>query len=112
LTIRRHLAELGLDWAAPAYSEDDPAGYDAPPLPPLEIEYGPLAGRFEHAAEEDRGLDDFRFQQSDVPGDAPRPQTVAVSRPPKASFSHMNMIITILPEHTPWTGRSPASADR
>jgi len=51
LTIPRHLAELGLDWEAPAYSEDDPAGYDAPPLPPLEIEYGPLSGRFEHAAE-------------------------------------------------------------
>ncbi len=42
--IRRRLAAMGLDWNAPAYSEDDPAGPAAASLPPLEIDLGPLAG--------------------------------------------------------------------
>jgi tetratricopeptide (TPR) repeat protein len=40
--IRRKLALMGLDWDAPAYSDDDPADPSAPPLPPLQIEYGTL----------------------------------------------------------------------
>jgi WD40 repeat protein len=43
--IRCHLAELGLDWDAPAFSDNDSAGRDAPPLPPVQIDYGALAGR-------------------------------------------------------------------
>ena len=31
--IRQHLAGMGLDWDAPAYSDDDPASPSAPPLP-------------------------------------------------------------------------------
>ena len=42
--IRVHLAAMGLDWDAPAYSGDDPANPSAPPLPPLQVDYGPLAG--------------------------------------------------------------------
>jgi WD40 repeat protein len=38
--IRRRLAEMGLDWDAPAYSDDDPADPSAPPLPELKIDYG------------------------------------------------------------------------
>ena len=38
--IRKHLAEMGLDWDAPAYSAHDPAGPSALPLPPLEVDYG------------------------------------------------------------------------
>ena len=49
--IRKHLAEMGLDWDAPAYSDDDPAGPDLPPLPPLKVDYGPLAGELEHISE-------------------------------------------------------------
>jgi serine/threonine protein kinase/WD40 repeat protein/tetratricopeptide (TPR) repeat protein len=45
--IRRRLVEMGLDWDAPAYPDDDPARADLPPLPPLEIDYGPLAGHLE-----------------------------------------------------------------
>jgi hypothetical protein len=41
--IRRQLGEMGLDWDAPAYPQDDPARADLPPLPPLEVDYGPLA---------------------------------------------------------------------
>ena len=41
--IRRGLVRLGLDWDAPAYSEQDPADSAAPPLPSLQIDYGPLA---------------------------------------------------------------------
>ena len=40
--IRKHLAEMGLDWDAPAYSEDDPAGPSALPLPPIQFDYGRL----------------------------------------------------------------------
>ena len=40
--IRRKLAKMGLDWDAPAYSEDDPAGSSAPARPPLQVDLGPL----------------------------------------------------------------------
>jgi serine/threonine protein kinase/WD40 repeat protein len=40
--IRRALAEMGLDWDAQASSEDDPADRSAPPLPPLQVDLGPL----------------------------------------------------------------------
>ena len=49
--IRRRLVELGLDWDAPAYSEKDPAGFDAASLPALHIDYGPLAGRIRRSTE-------------------------------------------------------------
>jgi hypothetical protein len=39
--IRRQLARLGLDWDAPAYSDDDPASPTLPPLPPLQVDLGP-----------------------------------------------------------------------
>jgi tetratricopeptide (TPR) repeat protein len=39
--IRRHLADMGLDWDAPAFSDEDPASPNLPPLPPLKIDYGP-----------------------------------------------------------------------
>jgi serine/threonine protein kinase/WD40 repeat protein len=42
--IRRQLAGMGLDWDAPAYSDDDAARPDLPPLPPLKVDYGPLSG--------------------------------------------------------------------
>ncbi len=40
--IRRHLARMGLDWDAPAYSDDDPASPALLPFPPLKVDYGPL----------------------------------------------------------------------
>jgi serine/threonine protein kinase/WD40 repeat protein len=43
--IRRHLAELGLDWDAPACPEADPAAFSAPSLPQIQIDFGPLAGQ-------------------------------------------------------------------
>jgi WD40 repeat protein len=39
--IRRQFARMGLDWDAPAFSEDDPASPTLPPLPPLKVDYGP-----------------------------------------------------------------------
>jgi WD40 repeat protein len=39
--IRRHLARIGLDWDAPAYSDDDPASPTLPLLPPLQVDLGP-----------------------------------------------------------------------
>jgi WD40 repeat protein/tetratricopeptide (TPR) repeat protein len=49
--IRRQLAEMGLDWDAPAYPENDAASPDLPPLPPLKVDYGPLTGHLEHFSE-------------------------------------------------------------
>jgi WD40 repeat protein len=49
--IRRRLVVLGLDWDAPAYSEEDPAGFNAACLPPLQIDYGLLAGRIRRSTE-------------------------------------------------------------
>jgi predicted Zn-dependent protease len=49
--IRRRLAEMGLDWDAPSYSDDDPTAPSAPALPPLRVDYGPLAGHIEPFAE-------------------------------------------------------------
>jgi len=47
--IRRQLVTMGLDWDAPAYSEEDPAASTALPLPPPQIDLGPLARRKEDA---------------------------------------------------------------
>ncbi len=41
--IRRQLATIGLDWDAPAYSDDDPASPALSPLPPLKVDCGPFA---------------------------------------------------------------------
>jgi len=49
--IRKQLSEIGLDWDAPTYSEDDAASPDLPPLPPLKVDYGPHAGHVEHFSE-------------------------------------------------------------
>jgi eukaryotic-like serine/threonine-protein kinase len=46
--IRRHLARMGLDWDAPAFSEDDPADPGSQPLPPLQVDFGKLAEHLEH----------------------------------------------------------------
>jgi serine/threonine protein kinase/WD40 repeat protein len=39
--IRRQLVTMGLDWDAPALPDDDAAGPNLPPLPPLKVDYGP-----------------------------------------------------------------------
>ena len=54
--IRRRLARMGLDWDAPAYSDDDPADSSALSLPPLKVDYGPLAGHLEHFTESPQSL--------------------------------------------------------
>ncbi len=42
--IRRRLAAMGLDWDAPAYADADLADAASAPLPPLQVDLGPLAG--------------------------------------------------------------------
>ena len=54
--IRKHLARMGLDWDAPAYSEDDPADPGAPLLPPLQVDFGKLAEHLEQFTEPPEGL--------------------------------------------------------
>ncbi len=41
--IRKRLAEMRLDWAAPAYPDEDPAAASLPPLPPIQVNLGPLS---------------------------------------------------------------------
>jgi hypothetical protein len=45
--VRAQLAALDLDWDAPDYSGEDPAGSAAPPLPALPVDYGTLADHLE-----------------------------------------------------------------
>ncbi len=54
--IRRGLAEIGLDWDAPPFSEDDPARADLPALQPVQVDYGFLAPHLEHYAESAEAL--------------------------------------------------------
>ncbi len=39
--VRKRLAEMRLDWEAPAYPDDDPAAASLPPLPTLQVDLGP-----------------------------------------------------------------------
>jgi WD40 repeat protein len=57
--IRRRLRSMSLDWDAPAFSDDDPADARALPLPPLQIDLGPLTHETEHS----NGSDDTLIQQ-------------------------------------------------
>jgi tetratricopeptide (TPR) repeat protein len=54
--IRKDLAGMGLDWGAPAHSEADPADPKAPPLPALQVDYGPLTEHLQHYTEDDEVL--------------------------------------------------------
>jgi tetratricopeptide (TPR) repeat protein len=47
---------MGLDWDAPAYTDDDPASPAAEPLPPLHVDFGPLAREVEHYNEAPESL--------------------------------------------------------
>jgi eukaryotic-like serine/threonine-protein kinase len=51
--IRKRLAVMGLDWDAPAISDDDPAAASLPPLPPLQVDRGPLNDEVEHFIDPD-----------------------------------------------------------
>jgi serine/threonine protein kinase/WD40 repeat protein len=69
--IRERLAELGLDWDAPAYSNDDSASESVRSLPPLRIDYGPLAGHLQWFSESPQVLiDRFSARLKTDPGDA------------------------------------------
>jgi serine/threonine protein kinase/WD40 repeat protein/tetratricopeptide (TPR) repeat protein len=68
--IRRQLAEMGLDWDAPSISVENPAGPAAPPLPPLEVDYGPLARDLEHFTEPAESLiERYSARLKTVPND-------------------------------------------
>jgi WD40 repeat protein/tetratricopeptide (TPR) repeat protein len=49
--IRRRLVERDLDWDAPAYSGEDPCSPAAPPLPPVQVDFGKLAAHLVHHTE-------------------------------------------------------------
>jgi tetratricopeptide (TPR) repeat protein len=69
--IRRHLAAMGLDWDAAAYSDDDPAEPSVPPLPPLQVDLGPLAGHIQHFTEPAEALPKrYTARLKEAPDDA------------------------------------------
>ena len=47
---------MGLDWAAPAYSGDDPADPSLPPLPAIQVDIGTLAEHAEQYTEPAQAL--------------------------------------------------------
>jgi WD40 repeat protein/tetratricopeptide (TPR) repeat protein len=49
--MRRRLVKMGLDSDAPAFVDDDAASPNLPPLPPLVVDYGPLAGEIQDFTE-------------------------------------------------------------
>ena len=75
--IRRHLAGMGLDWDAPAYSEDDPASHSASPLPPLQVDFGTLAGHLEHFTEPPQRCSSVTPRDSRAIPTTPTPTTIA-----------------------------------
>ncbi len=69
--IRKHLARMGLDWDAPAYSNLDPADHRLPPLPTLRVDFGPLAGHIQHVNEAAPSvLDRYTARLKEQPNDA------------------------------------------
>jgi serine/threonine protein kinase/WD40 repeat protein/tetratricopeptide (TPR) repeat protein len=69
--IRAHLAAMGLDWDAPAFFDDDPAGPGSPPLQPLRVDLGPLAGHSQHFTDAPASvLERYRTRLEDEPNDA------------------------------------------
>ncbi len=69
--IRAHLGLMGLDWDAPACSGDDPAKASAPPLPKLQVDYGPLAGHVEGFTTAPEALiEKYTARLKDDPADA------------------------------------------
>ena len=69
--IRKRLAAIGLDWDAPVYSDDDPANAAAPPLPPLQIDLGPLAHDLERFTEPPEALiEQYSARLKSNPNDA------------------------------------------
>jgi WD40 repeat protein len=64
--IRRNLAEMHLDWDAPAYPDFDPAEAALPALPPLQVDLGsfPVTGSFspggDHTREPEIGHQSFQ----------------------------------------------------
>ena len=53
--IRRKLADLRLDWDAPAFPDVDAARPDLPPIGPLKIEFGHLDSQSEDLSRKPRG---------------------------------------------------------
>jgi tetratricopeptide (TPR) repeat protein len=68
--IRRRLADLGLDWDAPAYPVDDPWGPAVPPLPRLQVDFGELTEHLQHHNEDPAILvDRHAARLKDAPDD-------------------------------------------
>ena len=69
--IRRRLVEMGLDWHAPAFPDQDAASRDLPPLPPLKVDYGRLTEHLEHFSERPEPLvERYSARIKQDPGDA------------------------------------------
>jgi eukaryotic-like serine/threonine-protein kinase len=82
--IRTRLAALGLDWDAPAISDDDPAFPCLTPLPPIRVDLGPPGGEIE--------------QRSETPATLPEQATARVEKNPNdAEADHPPVLPRINP---------------
>jgi eukaryotic-like serine/threonine-protein kinase len=63
--IRKHLTEMGLDWDAPAYPDDDPAGPSALPLHPIPVDCGRLRIAIEHLEQNAVPAEDLVARQTE-----------------------------------------------
>jgi eukaryotic-like serine/threonine-protein kinase len=103
--IRKHLAGMGLDWDAPAYSEDDPANPSAPPLTSVQVDYGPVARHLEHLNEPADSLlrrNTARIQQdpSDVDAYYHRARALSDLRRAPEAIADLDRAIVLRPDDT------------
>ena len=102
--IRRNLAEMGLDWDAPAYPDDDPAAETAPPLPlKVVVKMGTLDGELKPLLQQSQ-----RFQQAGKIGEAISVLRQAVRLSPDLAEirNELAWLLVTAPEHL----RDPAEA--
>jgi eukaryotic-like serine/threonine-protein kinase len=66
--IRKRLAAMDLDWAAPAYPDEDPAAATLPPLPLLQFDPGPPAGAINQFTEPAAAQGEMTRAQQGRPG--------------------------------------------
>ena len=102
--IRRNLAEMGLDWDAPAYPATDPAAETAPPLPlKVVVNMGTLDGELKPLLQQSQ-----RFQQAGKIGEAISMLRQAVRLSPELAETRNELawLLVTAPEHL----RDPAEA--
>ncbi len=101
--IRRRLAAMGLDWDAPAYPMEDPADRSAPPLPPLQVDYGPLKQQTEQLNESpaallERSTQRLQSNSNDVEAYHNRAHALIQLQRPREGIEDLNHALRLRPD--------------